>query len=103
MQIVRLVLVLSRPAVPGDAELLHDLLWNHFPSSSNVAHITTTALADRIDVTIFLNSSTENPARRVLALLRTIPKNSTVLGYRIDETTAPPESPEQEQGNHDER
>jgi len=85
-----LVLALPRPAVQADAEMLHDLLWSHFPSNSGVAHITTTALADRIDVTIFLNSSAENPARRVMALLRSIPRNSTVLGYWIDEASDPP-------------
>lgn len=90
MQIVRLVLALPRPAAPADAELINDLLWDHFPSSAGVAHITTIALGDRINVTIFLNSSTENPARRVLALLRGIPPNSTLLGYWIDEATDAP-------------
>ena len=80
MHIVRLVLTLSRPPTQADAEMLRDLLWDHFPASAGVAHITTTALVDRIDVAIFLNPSTENPARRVMALLRSIPKNSTVLG-----------------------
>ncbi len=91
MQIVRLVLTVPPecPAVPKDAELIQDLLWSHISVDAGVAHITTTALADRIEVTIFLNSGTANPARRVMTLLKSIPRNSTTLGYWPDETLLP--------------
>lgn len=91
MQIVRLALAAppGRPVLATDAEMVNELLWSHIPPSAGVAHITTTALTDHIDVTIFLNSGTENPARRVMAMLGSIPKNSTVLGYWLEEATVP--------------
>lgn len=86
MQIVRVVLAVpdGHRAARDDAELVGALLWSHCPPNAGVAHITTTALGDRIDVTIFLNSGPENPASRVVALLSAIPPNSTALGYCFD-------------------
>jgi hypothetical protein len=88
VQIVRVVITVppGQTASQADAELVNDLLWSHCQPNAGVAHITTIALPDRIDVTIFLNSGTENPARRVMTLLGSIPGNSILPGYWLDNT-----------------
>jgi len=86
VQIVRVALTVpgGGPAGRSDAELVGDLLWSHCPPGAGVAHITTAAHGDQIDVTVFLNPAPENPASRVMALLSLIPPNSTALSYWLD-------------------
>lgn len=76
MRIVRLTLVYppGRIASKADADLICDALWAHSGPGDEIAHITTTALPNGIDVAIFLNSDTGEPERRLQALLRSISK-----------------------------
>jgi hypothetical protein len=76
MHIVRLTLACppGKIASKADADLICDALWAHSGPEGEIAHITTTAVPDGIDVAIFLNSGTDDPDHRVEALLRSIPK-----------------------------
>lgn len=67
MRIVRLTLVYppGRIASKADADLICDALWAHSGPGDEIAHITTTALPNGIDVAIFLNSDTGEPERRL--------------------------------------
>jgi hypothetical protein len=76
VRIVRLTLACppGRIASKADAELICDALWAHSGPGDEIAHITTTALPDGIDVAIFLNSDAGDPERRAEALLSSVSK-----------------------------
>ena len=86
MRIVRLTLACppGRIASQADAELVCDALWARSGPGDQIAHITTTALPDGIDVAIFLNSGTDGPQRRVEALLSSIAES---LGLHVSPKT----------------
>ena len=81
MHIVRFTLtgLSERIASQADAELIQDALWAHSGPDAEIAHITTTALSDGIDVAIFLKSCVDDPEDQVAALLCSIFRRSAVL------------------------
>jgi hypothetical protein len=69
----------------SDAEIIHDVLWAHCVPGTGIAHITTTALPQGIDVAIFLDSDINEPERRVAALLSSVSRESAILRHWIGE------------------